>query len=131
MNSCLEINFGQYFPFASAKQVKLFWIFEVVQKTDFPTEHRYQPNLCIHKTIYEELSYYLIRSYNPNNLRADKAWRSTKHISYTHDYACVLRRNIKNVDGVTGSVQTGYTDTNSEKSNSKSWRRGVASDQNK
>jgi len=51
MNSRLEINFGEYFPFEGAKQIKLFWIFEVLQKTDFPRVHRYQPNLCIHKTI--------------------------------------------------------------------------------
>ena len=75
------------------------------------------------------LPHYLIRSYNPDNLRTDEAWWRAKHISDAHDDACVLRRDIQDVDGITGSVQTCYADTDCEEGYSEGWAAGVTCDQ--
>ncbi len=74
---------------------------------------------------------YLVGGQNPYNLRADEAWWRAKHVSHSHDDACVLRRNIQDVDGITGSVQTRYADTNGKKRNGKSRCSGISCNQDK
>lgn len=74
---------------------------------------------------------YLIGGQNSYNLRADEAWWRAKHVSHAHDDACILRRDIQDVDGITGSIQTCYTDTNGKKRNGKGRGSGISCNQDK
>ena len=74
---------------------------------------------------------YLIRSDNSNNLWADEARWCAKHVCHSHDHACVLRRNIQDIDGITRGVKTRYADTNGKKRNGKNRSLGISGNQNK
>ena len=118
-------NFRTIYP-----QFETFVIFAWTESALFVLR---KANLSFQDTYFISLRVvaYLIRGDNSNNLWADEpGWRA-KHVSYSHDHACVLRRNIQDIDGITRGVETCYADTNGKKRNGKNRSLGISGNQDK